>query len=194
MAEDGRVIFPEPHKVVRADVASGVAGERFLQGRFCFPFDDRARIGDTSSVGKDGNKQFKGTKMRTQVALGLLLMGLACSCAGCLAIAVGAGAAGTVAYMGGDLETDVSEDIDTLYAASRKALDDLELNIIEGRGGKDALSATIVARDAEDKKVQIKLKSISDEMTELSIRVGVFGNETKSQLIYNKILKNLDSV
>ncbi len=132
--------------------------------------------------------------MRTQVALWLLLVGLACCCAGCLAVAVGAGAAGTVAYMGGDLETDVSEDIDTLYAASRKALNDLGLNIIEGKGGKDALSATIVARDAEDKKVQIKLKSISDEMTELSIRVGVFGNETKSQLIYNKILENLDAV
>ena len=124
----------------------------------------------------------------------LLLVGLACCCAGCLAVAVGAGAAGTVAYMGGDLDTDVSEDIDTLYAASRKALDDLGLNIIEGKGGKDALSATIVARDAEDKKVQIKLKSISDEMTELSIRVAVFGDETKSQLIYNKILENLETV
>jgi len=30
-------------------------------------------------------------------------------------------------------------------------------------------------------------------MTELSIRVGLFGNETKSQLIYSKILANLDA-
>jgi len=144
-------------------------------------------------VDRERYELLKGTKMRTQIALGLLLAGLAFTCAGCLAVAVGVGAAGTVAYLGGDLETDVAEDIDTLYAASRKALDDLELKVIEGKGAKDALSATLMARDAEDKKVQITLKSISDEMTELSIRVGVFGNETKSQLIYSKILENLDA-
>jgi hypothetical protein len=138
--------------------------------------------------------KIKGTKMRTQAVLLLLLAVLAVSGAGCLAVAAGAGAAGTVAYMAGDLETDVAEDLETLYAASRKALGDLELKVIEGKSAKDALSATLVARDADDKKVTVKLQSISDEMTELSIRVGVFGNETKSQLIYNEILDNLDSV
>jgi len=132
--------------------------------------------------------------MRMQAVLLLFLAGMTVGAAGCLAVAAGAGAAGTVAYMAGDLETDVSEDLDTLYAATRKALGDLELGIIEGKSAKDGLSATLVARDADDKKVTVKLKSISDEMTELSIRVGVFGNETKSQLIYGKILDNLDSV
>lgn len=93
--------------------------------------------------------------------------------------------------MAGDLETQVSEDLDTLYAASREALESLELNLIEGKGGKDALSATLVARDVQDKKVQIKMAAVTNELTELSIRVGVFGDETKSQLIYQEILKNL---
>jgi hypothetical protein len=110
---------------------------------------------------------------------------------GCLVAAVGVGAAGTVAYMAGDLETQVSQDLDTLYAASREALESLELNLIEGKGGKDALSATLVARDIQDKKVQIKMTAVTNELTELSIRVGVFGDETKSQLIYQEILKNL---
>jgi hypothetical protein len=113
------------------------------------------------------------------------------SSSGCLVAAVGVGAAGTVAYMAGDLETQVSEDLDTLYAASREALESLELNLIEGKGGKDALSATLVARDVQDKKVQIKMAAVTNELTELSIRVGVFGDETKSQLIYQEILKNL---
>ena len=110
---------------------------------------------------------------------------------GCLVAAVGVGAAGTVAYMAGDLETQVSQDLDTLYAASREALESLELNLIEGKGGKDSLSATLIARDVQDKKVQIKMTAVTNELTELSIRVGVFGDETKSQLIYQEILKSL---
>jgi hypothetical protein len=129
--------------------------------------------------------------MRTHLICLLLLAGLAVGSSGCLAVAVGAGAAGTVAYLAGDLETDVSESIDTLYVASRQALEDLELPLIEGKTRKDALSAILVARDAQDKRVEVRLKSISDTMTELSIRVGTFGDETKAQLIYRQILKNL---
>ena len=129
--------------------------------------------------------------MRTHVICLLVLAGLAVGASGCLAVAVGAGAAGTVAYLAGDLETEVSENIETLYTASRHALEELEVPLIEGKSRKDALSAILVARDAEDKRIEIKLTSISDTMTELSIRVGVFGDETKSQLIYRQILKNL---
>jgi hypothetical protein len=144
------------------------------------------------AAGKEPGSTFKETRMRIQtILLPLILTGLMFSSAGCLVAAVGAGAAGTVAYLAGDLETEVSEDLDTVYAASRKALNDLGLSVIAGKGGKDALSATLVARDAEDKKVEIRLKSVTDEMTELSIRVGVFGDEIRSRHIYNKIVDNL---
>jgi hypothetical protein len=130
--------------------------------------------------------------MRTHVlVLSALLALTVVGSSGCLVAAVGVGAAGTVAYMAGDLETQISEDLDTLYAASQKALESLDLNLIEGKGGKDALSATLVARDVQDKKVHIKMTAVTNELTELSIRVGVFGDETKSQLIYQEILKNL---
>ena len=130
--------------------------------------------------------------MRTNgVLLAILLVGMAVSGVGCIAavVAVGAGAAGTVAYMGGDLEAVESRSLADVYEATLKAVEQLELNTIEDV--KDALSAVIVARDAQDKKITIKLRASAEEMTEVSIRVGVFGDETKSRLIYQRIRDNL---
>ena len=67
----------------------------------------------------------------------------------------------------------------------------LQLPVLEGRTEKDALSATILARDADDKRVTIKLKAQNEQMTEISIRIGTFGDETKSQMIYDRIRQNL---
>jgi hypothetical protein len=107
---------------------------------------------------------------------------------GCLVAAVGAGA-GTVAYMRGDLEAVEAKDIDAVYAATQKAVEQLELDVSSDT--KDALSAEIVARDAQDKKITIRLKSTTEDTTQISVRVGTFGSETKSRLIHDQIKKNL---
>jgi hypothetical protein len=104
---------------------------------------------------------------------------------GCVVVAVGAGVAGTVAYVKGDLEAVEARDIDAVHAATRRALKDLGLTL--GRDTRDALSAVIIARDAQDKKIKVKLKSMTAKTTKISIRVGVFGSKTKSNLIYQKI-------
>jgi len=122
--------------------------------------------------------------------LALLAVGAAVLAQGCMLAAVGAGAAGTVAYMKGDLESVESEDIQTVFEAAKKAAEELKLSVVEA--SKDALSAKIVARDAQDKKITIRLKAVSAQSTELSIRVGTFGSETKSRLIYNTIKDNLE--
>jgi endo-beta-N-acetylglucosaminidase D len=128
--------------------------------------------------------------MRTkQILLYFLLMMIAVFGQGCVVAAVGAGAAGTIAYIRGDLESIESENIDKVYDAALQAAEELELRIISK--SKDALSATIVARDAQDKKVQIKLQTKAENTTKLSIRIGTFGSETKSRLIYQKIYDNL---
>jgi hypothetical protein len=130
--------------------------------------------------------------MRTHlVCLVVLLSGLALSSSGCLALVVGAGAAGTVAYMAGDMEAEENYSIDQVYTAAKKATEDLKLHLITGEGGKDAMSATLVARDAADKRITIKLTSTTVNTTKISIRVGTFGSETKSRLVYSKMMENL---
>jgi hypothetical protein len=130
--------------------------------------------------------------MRIQsICLVLILAGLTVNSAGCLVVAAGAGAAGTVAYMRGDLETEEPYRLDVVYAATREATKQLELSVLEGKTEKDALSAIIVARDAADKRVTIHLKVRTEQTTGISIRIGTFGDQTKSQMIYNRIKENL---
>ena len=125
---------------------------------------------------------------KIQVLLIAMLIGSMMLLQGCIVAAVGLGA-GTIAYVRGDLQAVESASIDEVYEATLKALKELEL--LPTRKTKDALGAEITTYDAQDKKVTIKLKSEAEGTTKLSIRIGVFGSETKSRLIYQKIHDNL---
>ena len=122
------------------------------------------------------------------VLLTMFLAGTAVLVQGCIAAAAGAGA-GTIAYIRGDMETVQAKQLDAVYKAAEKAVEQLELKVTQKT--KDAMTAKIVARDAQDKKITIKLAATAENITKLSIRVGWFGSETKSRLIYQKILDNL---
>ena len=129
---------------------------------------------------------------KEQVFLILALAGMAVLAQGCAVAWVGVGlgvGAGTVAYLRGDLEAVESKDIDTVLEATEKAIEELELKV--SKKTRDKMSAVIVARDAQDEKITIKLNATADESTKLSIRVGGFGDETKSRLIYQKIQEKL---
>ena len=123
-----------------------------------------------------------------QIFLTLLLVSPLVLMEGCVVVAAG-GAAGAVAYIRGDLEVVEEKDIDAVYKATEKALEELGLKV--SKKTKDAMSAVIIARDAQDKKVTIKLNATAEETTKLSIRIGTFGSETKSRLICQKIHDNL---
>jgi len=126
-----------------------------------------------------------------QTLLIILSVGMAGFVQGCglELLLIGAGAAGTIAYVKGDLEAVESAKLDVVYDATLKSLDKLELKVTTK--SKDVLSGMIVARDAQDKKITIKFKAVTEEATKLYIRVGVFGSETKSRLLYQEIRENL---
>ncbi|UCE98937.1 MAG: DUF3568 family protein [Planctomycetota bacterium] len=126
--------------------------------------------------------------LRAKVFLILLLAGTAVTAQSCATIK--AGAAGTMAYVRGELRTVEPRDISVVYAATGKAIKELELSVTEKT--KDAMSAKVVARDSEYKKITIKLSATAEDTTKLSIRVGMFGDERKSRLIYGRIKEHLD--
>jgi hypothetical protein len=128
-------------------------------------------------------------EMRKSGVFLVLLLASSAALGGCVVAAVGAGAAGTVAYIMGDLQTVEVAKLDDVYEAAEKAVVELELSVTSKT--KDAMSAEIIARDSQDKKVKIKLVATAEGGTKLSIRVGTFGNETKSRLVYEQIKKNL---
>ncbi|MBU6391432.1 MAG: DUF3568 family protein [Planctomycetota bacterium] len=119
--------------------------------------------------------------------LGILLF-LSCGCAGLL---VGGGAgAGTVAYIKGELKSTEEASIDRTWEAAQEAVKDLEF-VITSKEKENTSSAKLIARDARDKKIEIELKKVSEHLTKVTIRVGVFGDESLSRLILERLKKSL---
>ncbi len=125
---------------------------------------------------------------KKQMLLTVLFLGTGLFISGCMVAAVGAGV-GTTAYIMGKMKGTEAKDIDTVYNAAEKAAEQLKLNITEKT--HDKMSGEIIAWDSQDKKITIKLKAASENATDITIRVGFFGDETKTRLIYEKIHENL---
>ncbi len=115
----------------------------------------------------------------------LLLAGSALTLtSGCIVAAAGAGA-GAVAYVRGDLNATLDASLDRCVHAADRAVEQLQFAKVSE--SKDALQGVIVARNAADKKIKIEFEHASDTQTKISIRVGVFGDETISMAILDKM-------
>jgi hypothetical protein len=123
-------------------------------------------------------------RLLVAVLLGITLAGLS----GCLAVAAGAGAS-AVAYARGDLETNLHTDYTKVVESARSAIGELEFAKVSEN--KDALKAVIVARTAMDKKVEITIVNSGKKLTNIKIRVGLFGDESLSMSILDKIKSGL---
>ena len=107
---------------------------------------------------------------------------------GCALLVGGAAGAGTVAYLKGELKTNEDVPIDKLWNATQAAIK--EMGFAVKTEEKDALSAKLVALTADDKTININLKKRNDYLTEISIRVGTFGDESLSKKILEEIKKH----
>jgi hypothetical protein len=109
---------------------------------------------------------------------------------GCVVAAAGAAAgAGTVAWIEGKLVVTVDNGYDHTLRATDRAI--TQLQFLKLSDSRDALTATLTARTAEDKKVIIDVKREADHLTKIEIRVGDFGDKAIEQAIYDRILANL---
>ncbi|HEY8994733.1 MAG TPA: DUF3568 family protein [Lacunisphaera sp.] len=108
---------------------------------------------------------------------------------GCVVVAAGAAGAGAVAYVRGEMQSSVEHDLDSTYQATQRALKDLQFARIDDR--KSGIDAQLISRTALDKKVEIKLKKVTDGLTKVQIRVGVVGDQELSLTILEKIKAEL---
>ena len=108
---------------------------------------------------------------------------------GCVAVLAGGAAAGGTAYVMGDLEAQVDASPRALQSAIVGAGKDLKLNYISGSG--DELAGKYVFRNAADDKITIRYEVITNKTSELSIRVGTFGDKAMSLRLHDTILKRL---
>ena len=119
-----------------------------------------------------------------------LLIALSIQMCGCVALLIGAaGGAGAVAWVKGEMKEQIDKPLDEVYAATGEALKELELpGAIEK---KDALTAKIKSSFADGKNIVIRIESLSDTSSEISIRVGTLGDRSRSQRILDTIHKHL---
>jgi len=105
---------------------------------------------------------------------------------GCAAVVVaGAAGAGAVAYVRGELAANLDRPLDKSVKAVRKAMKKLKFGVIKETS--DTVSGEFTARTSQDKKILIKLKKITDNCTEVTIRVDTFGDQELSQQIWDEI-------
>jgi hypothetical protein len=109
---------------------------------------------------------------------------------GCPAVLIGAGGAagaGTYAYIGGESRSTEEVSLERAWDATKKAVHELGFTVT--RKEKDAYGSEfqLIAYGAGEKKIVIKLKKQSSALTEIAIRVGMFGDESLSRSILEKI-------
>ncbi len=112
---------------------------------------------------------------------------------GCAVLLVGGGAvagAGMVAYAKGELTAAETADLDRVWAAAQGAMDDLDF-VIESRL-TTAGSAKLIARGAGSRRVTVTVERRVGSLTDITVRVGYFGDEPLSRLILQKIRRRLD--
>ena len=111
---------------------------------------------------------------------------------GCVALAVGAagGVAGAV-YVMGKLKDEVYHDVPAVHAATVAAMKDLDLKLSEDKA--DQVSAHLESEFADGKHVWIDLESIPENRTNLTIRVGLTGDEMRARKIHEAIKRHLPS-
>ena len=109
---------------------------------------------------------------------------------GCAAAAGAGGAvgAGTVAYVGTDLEAVLEASPQLVVAASEAAFRDLEIRAISADA--TAIDGRVIGRTALDRKIEIHVER-EGASSRISIRVDTFGDEALSRQIYERIKAHL---
>ena len=120
-----------------------------------------------------------------RVLLAALLVAVTVASSGCVLMAGAAAGAGAVAYMGRELQANQSADYSKVVAATRLALKEFEFARVSEN--KDALKAVFVSRTALDKKVEVTVTNAGKKSTNITIRVGLFGDRELSMAILEKI-------
>ena len=106
-----------------------------------------------------------------------------------IAAGVGAGVGfGTYKYLEGNLQRDYIGPPDKLWQATLTAMDDLQ--VASEVQERDYFGGLVKGIMHDGTKITIKMKRLTDNSTEVGVRVGVFGDMKRSEVIHNKIAEN----
>ena len=103
--------------------------------------------------------------------------------------AVAAVGAGTYYYIKGDLKRNYEASMDKAWQACVQAVEELKLTTESKE--YDAFNGIITGKMADGKSFSINLKRLGENLTEVGVRIGTFGDRVRSEAIHDKILSKL---
>jgi hypothetical protein len=127
--------------------------------------------------------------IRAKLTVLAAVLVLAPALAGCLAVAIGGAAVGTIAYVNGALVETVDATPEKVVAATEKAFASLKLTLISKNSS--GLEGKVVGRTSNDKSVKVSVKATGTKTSEVTIRIDIFGDEAQSRILLETIEKNL---
>ena len=121
--------------------------------------------------------------------IAVLISGLMLQMTGCAALLIGGAAAGATAagimYHDGELRADLEASPPTVIKATERAFRDLIWTKESAQASATDGQAT--ARTATGKEVSVMVTRKTENVSQVGIRVGTFGDENLSRLLYDKI-------
>lgn len=120
-----------------------------------------------------------------------LLLYTALSLSGCGIVLIGGAAAGTAGYVSGELTATLSSPYNQVVAATNRAI--AENSITEVSSTPEEYQVSYVLKTLQGDKVQLIVVYGTKELTNVSIRVGLFGDKPLSKQILNEIESRLNN-
>lgn len=127
--------------------------------------------------------------LKRTVTLVSLMITCLIGLSGCVAVVAAGGAAGGVAYVRGELQMQLDQPAHEVNSAVEDAAKEMELFQVERK--RDLIGGQFVYRNAQDQKITITTEAQGQQITQLSIRVGIFGDQQQSQVILDRIRSHL---
>lgn len=119
-----------------------------------------------------------------------MFLGAVLTTSGCVPLLIGAAAgAGGVVWVKGGLEQNFDKTVEQLHRASLAGLRDIKCTVRTNQIRKHLAKVEFEFDDGQ--KGSINIKALTERSAKLKIRVGILGDETKSNIILNAILKHL---
>ncbi|MBN1473327.1 MAG: DUF3568 family protein [Syntrophaceae bacterium] len=123
--------------------------------------------------------------MKTFIVL-LSMATLVCGCGAAINLQgkVASISSGKFLYQDGNLVTEYKSDIDAVWNACEKTMNDLRASETQK---ERKISSGVIKGVVQDEKVTITVQYVSLTLTSVSVFVGVTGNNIASRLIHDKI-------
>lgn len=127
-----------------------------------------------------------------KITMALIISGCAILSGGCLAAWIVGSAAvgiGTYSYLNGELERKYPVGFDNAWQGAVTAMEQLQFS--RESSNRDGLAGRLESRRADGTPITVTFELISDKVTSIRVRVGMFGDQEISERIHERIKDNL---